>query len=335
MKYTDLGRSDLKVSRICMGCMGFGDSGKGHHTWTVGEDQAKAIVAAGFEKGINFFDTAPGYAAGTSEEFLGHALKEVASRDEVIVATKFLPRTQEEIDAGVSGQEHIRNSLTASLARLGMDHVDLFIYHMWDHNTPIEDVMDGLAQVVKAGMTRYIGVSNCFAWQLDRANCIARSRGEAEFVSVQNHFSLLFREEEREMIHLCHQDNIGMTPYSPLAAGRLARYPSVGTKRMEEDQVAKSKFDRTAEQDAVIIERVHELAERHGASMTEIALAWLLTEVTAPIVGMTKIGQVDGAVNSVDIELSDEEIRYLEEMYVPHAPVGVMEFNAPPRPRIQ
>lgn len=332
MKYTKLGRSDLRVSRICMGCMGFGDSSKGQHTWTIPEQDARDIVADGIEKGINFFDTAPVYADGSSEVFLGNALRAAAKRDEVVVATKFMPRSKEEIEAGVSAQQHIAEWLSGSLKRLGMDHVDLYIYHMWDHNTPIEDIMDGLAQVVRKGMTRYIGVSNCFAWQLEKANSIARQKGDPEFVSVQNHFSLLFREEEREMIHLCHEEDIAMTPYSPLAGGRLSRMPGESTRRLEEDQVAKSKFDATAEQDAVIIQRVHELAEKHGVSMTEVSLAWLLTMVTAPVVGMTKLSQVQGAVNAVDLRLSEEELKYLEEPYIPHKLVGVMEFNAPPMP---
>ena len=220
MRYTKLGKSDLNVSRICMGCMGFGDAQNGQHSWTIDEAHSREIIKRGLELGVNFFDTAIGYQSGTSEQYVGRALRDFAKRDEVVVATKFLPRTNEEIEAGISGQEHIRRMLDKSLQNLGMDHVDLYIYHMWDHQTPLYDIMEGLNNAVKAGKARYIGISNCFAWQLAKANALAEKEGFTKFVSVQGHYNLIFREEEREMAPYCREENIAMTPYSALAGGR-------------------------------------------------------------------------------------------------------------------
>ena len=327
MKYTRLGNSELNVSRICMGCMGFGDAENGQHTWTVDEAHSRDIIRRGLDAGVNFFDTAIAYQSGTSEQYLGRALKDFAKRDDVVVATKFLPRTQEEIEAGISGQQHIERMIDKSLENLGMDHVDLYIYHMWDYQTPLYDIMDGLNRAVKAGKTRYIGISNCFAWQLAKANAFAESEGFSKFVSIQGHYNLIFREEEREMAPYCAEENIAMTPYSALAGGRLSRHPGETTKRYEEDGYARFKYNATAEQDGAIIRRVAELSEKHGVSMTEISLAWLLTKVTAPIVGMTKPEQIEGAVKAVDLTLSAEELAYLEERYIPHRLVGVMAQN--------
>ncbi|MEE0511522.1 MAG: aldo/keto reductase [Peptococcaceae bacterium] len=329
MKYTTLGRSDLIVSRICMGCMGFGDAANGQHSWTVDETTSRSIIKHGLELGINFFDTAIGYQSGTSEQYLGRALKDFAKRDEVVVATKFLPRTEEEIARGISGQQHIERMLDKSLQNLGMDYVDLYIYHMWDYQTPLVDIMEGLDRMVKAGKTRYIGISNCFAWQLAKANALAEREDFAEFVSVQSHYNLIFREEEREMAQLCAEDHIAMTPYSALASGRLAKHPGETSKRIKEDSYAHLKYDASAAQDNLIIARVAELAEQRGVTMTEISLAWLLTKVTAPIVGATKMHHVDGAAKAVDLTLTKEECDYLEECYVPHPLVGVMAQNTP------
>ena len=329
MKYTKLGHSDLTVSRICMGCMGFGDPGRGQHSWTIDEEHTREIIRRGLELGVNFYDTAIAYQSGTSEQYVGRALRDFAKRDEVVVATKFLPRTQEEIEKGVSGRQHIENMIDTSLQNLGMDHVDLYIYHMWDWQTPVEEIMDGLNRIVKAGKARYIGISNCFAWQIAKANAFAEKEGFAKFVSIQGHYNLIFREEEREMAGLCAEDNIAMTPYSALASGRLARLPEESSKRAEEDSYAKFKYDATKTQDEVIIRRVAELAEKRGVSMTEISLAWLLTKVTAPVVGATKLHHIEGAAKAVDIELSAEEISYLEEPYIPHPLAGVMAQNKP------
>ena len=331
MKYTKLGNSDLNVSRICMGCMGFGDAGKGQHSWTLDEEQSKAIIRRGLELGVNFFDTAIAYQSGTSEQYLGRALKELAKREDVVVATKFLPRTPEEIEKGISGQQHIENMINMSLKNLGMDHVDLYIYHMWDWNTPVYEILEGLNNAVKAGKTRYIGISNCFAWQIAKANALAEKEGFAKFVSIQGHYNLIFREEEREMVPYCKEENIALTPYSALASGRLSRLPGEGgTKRAEEDKYAKFKYEKTEQQDNVIISRVAEIAEKRGVSMTEVALAWLLTKVTSPVVGATKMHHIKGAAKAVELVLTKEEITYLEEPYVPHELAGVMAQNKRP-----
>ncbi len=328
MEYIALGKTDLKVSRICMGCMGFGDSSRGQHSWTLDEEHSREIIRNGLEQGINFFDTAIGYQNGTSEQYLGRALRDMTQRNNVVVATKFLPRTPEEIQKGVSGQQHIEHMIDASLRNLGMDYVDLYIYHMWDWNTPIYDILDGLGRVVKAGKARYIGISNCFAWQLAKANALASQEGFPQFVSIQGHYNLIFREEEREMVPYCQEENIALTPYSALASGRLSRRPGEGsTKRAAEDSYAKFKYDATAAQDAVIIDRVAELADKRGVTMTEVSLAWLLTKVTSPVVGATKLNHVDGAVKAVDLKLTEEETAYLEEPYVPHPLAGVMAQN--------
>ena len=327
MQYTKLGNSDLTVSRICMGCMGFGDAKSGQHSWTLDEAASREIIKKGLELGVNFFDTAIGYQGGTSEQFVGRALRDFAKRDEVVVATKFLPRTNEEIEAGITGQMHIERMVDKSLENLGMDHIDLYIYHMWDYRTPVYDILDGLNRVTKAGKVRYTGISNCFAWQLAKANALAEKKGFTRFISVQGHYNLLFREEEREMAPFCAEENIAMTPYSALAGGRLSKHPGETSKRLLEDSYAKSKYDATAQQDGVIISRVAQLAEKRGVTMTEIALAWLLTKVTAPVVGATKLHHMEGAAKAVELALSEEETAYLEEPYVPHKLVGVMAQN--------
>ena len=329
MKYAKLGNSDLQVSRICMGCMGFGNAATGQHSWTVDEARSREIIRRGLELGVNFFDTAIGYQNGTSEEYLGRALKDLARREDVVVATKFPGRSPQEIQEGVSGREHVRRMLDESLSHLGMDYVDLYIYHMWDYATPLIEILQGLADAVQAGKARYIGISNCFAYQLAKANALAEREGFPKFVSVQGHYNLIFREEEREMAKLCREDNIAMTPYSALAGGRLAKRPGETSQRLREDSYAKLKYDATAEQDGAILARVAELADRRGVSMTEIALSWLLRNVTAPVVGATKLSHIEGAVKAVDLELTEEEAAYLEELYVPHKLVGVMAQNTP------
>ena len=329
MKYAKLGNSDLQVSRVCMGCMGFGNAATGQHSWTVDEARSREIIRRGLELGVNFFDTAIGYQNGTSEEYLGRALKDLARREDVVVATKFPGRSPQEIQEGVSGREHVRRMLDESLSHLGMDYVDLYIYHMWDYATPLIEILQGLADAVQAGKARYIGISNCFAYQLAKANALAEREGFPKFVSVQGHYNLIFREEEREMAKLCREDNIAMTPYSALAGGRLAKRPGETSQRLREDSYAKLKYDATAEQDGAILARVAELADRRGVSMTEIALSWLLRNVTAPVVGATKLSHIEGAVKAVDLELTEEEAAYLEELYVPHKLVGVMAQNTP------
>ena len=322
MLYTRLGNSDLNVSRICMGCMGFGDAEAGMHRWTLAEDDSRAIIRYALEKGINFFDTAISYQGGTSEQYVGRALRDMARREDIVVATKFPARPP--MLKYLSGQDYVAKMLDTSLMNLGMDYVDLYILHMWDYNTPLYEIMEGLNNAVKAGKVRAIGVSNCYAYQLAKANALAETEGFAKFVSVQGHYNLIFREEEREMVKLCREENIAMTPYSALAAGRLSRLPGESTKRLEMDAFAKTKYDATYEQDNAIILRVAELAKKYGASMTEVSLSWLLKKVTAPVVGMTKLHHVDGAANASGLQLTDEDCEYLEELYVPHKLVGVM-----------
>ena len=327
MQYTKLGNSDLNVSRICMGCMGFGDAKNGQHSWTVDEEHSREIIKRGLDLGVNFYDTAIGYQSGTSEQYVGRARRDFAKRDEVVVATKFLPRTQADIEAGITGQQHIERMINKSLENLGMDWVDLYIYHMWDYQTPLYDIMEGLNHIIQAGKAKYIGISNCFAWQLAKANALAEKEGFAKFISIQGHYNLIFREEEREMAKLCAEDNIAMTPYSALAGGRLAKAPGETSKRLEEDHYAKLKYDATIQQDSKIISRVAKLAKQYGVSMTEVSLAWLLTKVTAPVVGATKPHHIEDAAKSVELILSKEELAYLEESYVPHPLVGVMAQN--------
>ncbi len=329
MEYQKLGNSDLVVSRICMGCMGFGSAEAGQHSWTLDERSSREIIKRGLHLGVNFYDTAVSYQGGTSEQYLGRALRDFAKREEIVLATKFPPRTKEEIEAGVSGQKHVETMLDQSLKNLGMDYVDLYICHMWDYNTPLFEVMDGLNRVVKAGKARAVGISNCYAYQLAKANALAEKEGFSKFVSVQGHYNLIFREEEREMALLCKEDHIAMTPYSALAAGRLSKRPGEASKRFREDSYARFKYDNTAKQDAVIIGRVAEISENHGVSMTEISLAWLLSKVTTPVVGATKIQHIEDAVKATELILTTDEISYLEEAYLPHKLVGVMAQNRP------
>lgn len=329
MKYIKLGNSDLSVSRICLGCMGFGDPQNGQHSWTVGREKTEEIVKHAVEQGINFFDTALVYQNGTSEQYLGQALKKCISRDKAVIATKFLPRTPQEIDENVSGQEHVKRMLDKSLMNLGTDYVDLYIYHMWDYNTPLYQIMEGLNNAVKEGKARYIGISNCYAYQLAKANALAEKENFEKFVSVQGHYNLIFREEEREMVKLCKEDNIALTPYSALAGGRLSKHRGETSKRLREDSYARFKYGETESVDSAIIDRVADIAEKRGVSMTEVSLAWLLTKVTSPVVGATKVSHIDGAVKSTQLALTDEKISYLEELYVPHKLVGVMAENLP------
>ena len=324
MEYIKLGNSDLNVSRICLGCMGFGDSGSGMHTWTLDEEKSTEIIKKALENGINFFDTAIVYQNGTSEQYVGRALKKFAKREDVIIATKFLPRTKKEIDNNISAKEHINNMVNKSLANLETDYIDLYICHMWDYSTPIEETMCALNELVKARKIRYIGISNCFAWQLEKANCIAEINGWSKFISVQNHYNMLFREEEREMVPCCKDGNIAMTPYSALASGRLVRDWSEKTKRLEEDSFAKGKYDLTEKQDRIIVERVAEIAEKRGMTRIQIALGWLLSKVDSPVVGATKFSHIEEAVKAIPVKLTEEEIKYLEEAYVPHKLVGIM-----------
>lgn len=327
MDYIKLGNSNLNVSRICMGCMGFGDPENGMHTWTLPEKESLEVIKKGLDNGINFYDTAIGYQNGTSEQYLGKAISKYADREDIVIATKFLPRTEDEIKNNVSAREHIHNLVNKSLDNLQMDYIDLYIYHMWDYHTPLYDILEGLNEIIDEGKVRYIGISNCFAWQLAKANALAEMNGFNKFVSIQGHYNLIFREEEREMVPLCKADNIAITPYSALASGRLSRLPGADSKRLKEDFYAKQKYQNTEAQDMEIIKRVNEISQNYEVSMTEVSLAWLLEKVTSPVVGATKMHHVEGAANAVDLKLSPEDISYLEEPYIAHDLIGVMADN--------
>jgi len=327
VKKVRLGSSELFVSQICLGCMGFGDPGQGMHKWTLDYEQSKAIIQYALDNGINFFDTAMSYQGGTSEIYLGRALKELAKREEVVIATKFTPRTVEQIQMGISAEEHINTCLMNSLDRLGTETIDLYIMHMWDPNTPIEESLRILHATVLSGKVKAIGISNCFAWQLAKANEIAKAKGYTPFTSVQGHHNLVFREEEREMRPYCLAHDVAMTPYSALASGRLSKRPEEKSQRLDQDTFAMGKYDATKEQDQLIIERVMDLADQKSVSMTEVALAWLLTKVTSPVVGATKTSHLDGALKATQLSLSRAECDYLEELYTPHPLVGVMAQN--------
>ncbi|KKI91873.1 oxidoreductase [Bacillus sp. SA1-12] len=324
MEYTKLGNSGLDVSRICLGCMGFGDAKKWVLPWVLDEENSRPIIKKALELGINFFDTANVYSLGASEEILGRALKDYANRDEIVLATKVYNPMQEGPNCAGLSRKAIMSEIDKSLNRLGTDYVDLYIIHRWDYNTPIEETMEALHDVVKAGKARYIGASAMYAWQFQKALHVAEKNGWAKFVSMQNHLNLIYREEEREMLPLCIEEKIGVTPYSPLASGRLTRDSSETTHRFVTDQFQKIKYDATADKDQLVIKRVAEIAEKNGVSRVQIALAWLLQKnpVTAPIIGATKITHLEEAVAALSVRLTPEEVTFLEDPYVPHPIVG-------------
>lgn len=324
MEYIQLGKSDLKVSRICMGCMGFGNPEKGFHKWTLPYEDTKKIIAHAFDNGINFYDTAMAYQSGTSEEFIGKAFRELGKLNDVIIATKYTPRNSDELLAKYTGEKWIAKCIDDSLERLQRDYIDLYIMHSWDYETPVEETLKALTKAHEQGKIRAIGVSNCYAWQLAKANALAEQYHLQKFVSIQSHYNLIMREDERELMNYCKEDNIALTPYSALAAGRLSKRPGETSKRLQLDTYAKFKYDATEAEDEKIIQRVAEIADEKGVSMTEVSLAWLLSKVDSPVVGATKTSHIDGAVNAVNLKLSQSEIEYLEELYVPHALSGVM-----------
>ncbi len=328
MEYAKLGNTEIIVSRFCLGCMGFGDPNRGQHSWTLDESKSKEIIKYAYDNGITFFDTAIAYQSGTSEQYVGRALKEIAPRDKYVIATKFLPRTDDEIKDGVSAKKHINSMINQSLENLDLDYVDLYIYHMWDYKTSMEEIMTTLNDLVKEGKVRALGISNCFAWQLAEINNFAQKEKMAQFVSVQNHYNLIYREDEREMLPYCRMKNIATTPYSSLAAGRLSKLESK-SKRRKEDSYAKFKYDSSQEADKIIIERVSEIAEELNCSMTEVSLAWLLSKVTSPVVGATKKEQIDGIVKATELDISPKQLLYLEEKYQPHNLSGVLAQNNP------
>jgi aryl-alcohol dehydrogenase-like predicted oxidoreductase len=321
MDYLKLGRTGLDVSRLCLGCMSFGVPGRGRHPWTLDEEQSRPLVRRALEAGINFFDTANSYSEGTSEEIVGRLLREHARRDEIVVATKvFFPTFQKAPNTQGLSRKAIMAGIDASLGRLGMDYVDLYQIHRWDNHTPIEETLEALHDVVKTGKARYIGASSMFAWQFSRALHVAERGGWLRFVSMQNHYNLLSREEEREMLPLCAAEGIGVIPWSPLARGRLTRAWDETTERARTDEFGKTLYRSSVESDRRIVERVAEVASRRGVSRATVALAWLLHKpvVTAPIVGTTKPQHLEDALAALTFKLSAEEMAALEEPYVPH-----------------
>jgi 1-deoxyxylulose-5-phosphate synthase len=327
MEYTKLGNTGLDVSRLCLGCMGFGVAERWVHPWVINEESSRAVIKKALEVGINFFDTANVYSDGTSEEFVGRALKDYANRDEIVLATKvYFPMHKGPNGSGLS-RKHIMSEIDKSLKRLGTDYVDLYQIHRWDYNTPIEETMEALHDLVKAGKVRYIGASAMYSWQFLKALHVAEKNGWTRFVSMQNLLNLIYREEEREMLPLCKEEKIGVIPYSPLASGRLTRDWSEDTLRSETDQVQKSKYAATENNDRLVVQRVAEIAEKHGVPRSQIALAWLLQKdpVTAPIIGATKTSHLEDSVGALSVKLTTEEVAYLEEPYVPHPVVGALD----------
>lgn len=325
MKFTRLGPTGLSVSRLCLGCMTYGDTTKGWHgDWLLGEDESRPFFRQALEAGINFFDTANQYSGGTSEEMTGKLLKELARRDEIVVATKaYLPWRKAPNTGGLS-RKALMQSIDDSLGRLGMDYVDLYQIHRWDDETPIEETMEALHDIVKSGKVRYIGASSMYAWQFAKAQEVARANGWTPFVSMQNQLNLLYREEEREMLPLCEDEGIGVIPWSPLARGRLARPLGEETVRSKTDGFGKMLYQENKADDAVI-RALEGVAKGRGAEMASVALAWHFTHptVSAPIVGASKPHHIYAAVAALDIDLTDEDVKELEAPYRPKWPTGM------------
>ncbi len=324
MEYVKLGRTGLEVSRICLGCMSYGGGNQGNHAWSLGEEESRPFIRRALEAGINFFDTANRYSLGNSEEILGRAIKDFARRDEVVIATKVYGRMRPGPNGGGLSRKAIMIEIDASLRRLGTEYVDLYQIHRWDHDTPIEETIEALHDIVKAGKARYIGGSSMRAWQFARALGVADLHGWTRFVSMQNLVNLLYREEEREMLPLCAAEGIGVIPWSPQARGRLSRDADYTSIRTETDDAHRRLFAKTVDVDRPVVDRVAAVAAARGVARAQVALAWLLAKpvVTAPIVGATKLQHLDDALASVNVKLSAEEITSLEEPYVPHAVVG-------------
>ena len=324
MQYTKLGRTGLDVSRICLGCMSYGGGNQGNHAWSLGEDESRPFIRKALEAGINFFDTANRYSLGNSEEILGRAIKDFARRDEVVIATKVYGRMRPGPNGAGLSRKAVFAEIDNSLRRLGVDYVDLYQIHRFDHETPIEETLEALHDLVKAGKVRYIGASSMHAWEFARALGIAERRGWTRFVSMQNLVNLLYREEEREMLPLCAAEGIGVIPWSPQARGKLSRDWDYTSARTETDEAAPRLFAKTEEADKKVVDRVAEIAKARGTPRAQVALAWVLSKpvVTAPIVGATKLHHLDDAIASLEVTLSADEIKALEEPYVPHAVVG-------------
>lgn len=322
MKTIQLGTTDLQVSRLCLGCMTYGEPTRGNHAWTLPEESSRPLIQQALNAGINFFDTANSYSDGSSEEILGRALKDFARREEIVVATKvYFPLSN--LSQGLS-RKNILQSIDDSLQRLGMEYVDLLQIHRWDYDTPLEETLEALHEVVQSGKARYIGASSMHASQFAQALQLQSEQGWHRFVSMQDQYNLIQREEEREMHPLCLKEQIAVLPWSPLARGKLTRPWGENTARSASDQVMAKLYDNTEENDAVIAERLAQVAESKGVTRAQVALAWLLSKpaVTAPIIGASRAEQFEDLVKAVDVTLSDEDVNLLEEVYQPHEPVG-------------
>lgn len=336
MQFTRLGRSGLTISRLCLGCMSYGDTSKGWHgDWLLDEDAARPFFAQALEAGINFFDTANIYSGGTSEEITGKLLREMARRDEIVVATKAFGVWRNAPNCGGLSRKALMQAIDDSLTRLGLDHVDLFQIHRWDDHTPIEETMEALHDIVKAGKARHIGASSMYAWQFAKAQEAARANGWTQFISMQNQLNLLYREEEREMLPLCADQGVGVIPWSPLARGRLTRPWGESTIRSETDVVGKALYKAEDEADRAIIAMLEQLAKARGVAMASLALAWHFTkpQVAAPIIGATKVQHIEAAVAALDIVLSADEVTALEAPYRPKWPTG-MGMPMPPMDQV-
>jgi 1-deoxyxylulose-5-phosphate synthase len=324
MKYINLGNTGAKVSELCLGCMSFGVPERGDHPWTLPEEQSRRIIQQAVDLGINFFDTANSYSDGTSEEIVGRALKDFTRRDEVVIATKvFFPMHEGANGRGLS-RKAIFNAIDASLRRLGTDHVDLYQIHRWDYSTPIEETLEALHEVVKSGKARYLGASSMYAWQFSKALHLARRYGWTPFRTMQNHYNLLYREEEREMMPLCVDERIGVLPWSPLARGRLSRVWETETARTRTDEFGNKLYESAVEADRKVVEKVATIAAARGVPRAQIALAWIAQKpfVTAPIIGASKPQHLDDAVAALTLDLEPAEIEQLEAPYVPHVLSG-------------
>ena len=327
MEYTKLGKSDLNVSRICLGCMSFGEVSEGWHEWVLNQEQTDEIIKRALELGINFFDTANIYGKGSSETFIGNSFKKfVKNRSDIIVATKVY------FNEGCLSKEAILREIDLSLKRLQLDYVDLYIIHRWDYDHPIQETMEALNEVVKQGKARYIGCSAMYGYQLLKANMIARQNNWKEFISIQNHYNIIYREDERELAQLVEEEGMSMTPYSPLAAGRVCRMWNDDTLRSKTDKTAVKKYDDAKDIDLPIVKRIKEIADKKNISMAQVSLSWLLSKklVASPIIGCTKISQLEDLVKAVKVKLSEEEVKYLEELYKPHNVVGALKKGVVP-----
>jgi 1-deoxyxylulose-5-phosphate synthase len=324
MEYVKLGRTGLDVSRLCLGCMSYGVPERGPHPWSLDNDAARPFIKQALDLGINFFDTANIYSDGTSEEIVGRALKDFARRDEIVLATKVNSRMRPGPNGAGLSRKAIMAEVDASLKRLGTDYIDLYQIHRWDDTTPIEETMEALHDVVKAGKARYIGASTMYAWQFAKALHVSERHGWTRFVTMQNYVNLLYREEEREMLPLCESEGIGVIPWSPLARGRLTRDWNSSSARSETDEFGRTLYANTEEADRQIVERVSQIATKRGVPRAQVALAWVLQKkpVTAPIVGATKLHHLNDAVAALSLKLTTDEIHLLEERYVPHSVTG-------------